>query len=454
MFAQFLIHPVLSCFLQPFGSLETGYLGDGQMSNDGAYTSKRSPGSGHPNGSDLAAKESRSPASLQQESQYVLEQENRRLSEEIRTRTPRASTLDMERLQREAASLREQIQEEQRRRQSRVSDLQEQLHRLEGQNRQLRAQLSQAQLQNTSKVSDATALKREVVAKTMELEKLAREFQQSQSDLFSRVHSVSDSLLKMSRDNVRDQAQSQKFSTTGGSLPRASQNGNGRNEWNGEPAASASPEVGVPSSKFVPLQPSLSQFASLSVDDDTLQALKSRLQSLGDVLVFTSDKFDACCASGHSIPPGAVRVRPRRCDHVFLVECLMPYWVEGLCPVCRCSFAYSRENDESDKCSSVSTSVSQRFRRDASRGEGFEGETLRGPLGPLGPLGPVSSNPSGRGPKVLRVHRNTSHGARSDTSDRGWGGDGRDGRLRSPSRSATGVSGSLSRTSSGRDRPL
>ena len=59
--------------------------------------------------------------------------------------------------------------------------------------RQLQAQLSQAQLQNTSKVSDATALKREVVAKTMELEKLAREFQQSQSDLFSRVHSVSDS---------------------------------------------------------------------------------------------------------------------------------------------------------------------------------------------------------------------------------------------------------------------
>ena len=46
-------------------------------------------------------------------------------------------------------------------------------------------------------------MKREVVTKTMELEKLAREFQQSQSDLCSRVHSVSDSLLQMSRD-VRD----------------------------------------------------------------------------------------------------------------------------------------------------------------------------------------------------------------------------------------------------------
>ena len=41
-------------------------------------------------------------------------------------------TLDMERLQREAVSLREQIQEEQRRRSSRVLDLQEQLRGIEG----------------------------------------------------------------------------------------------------------------------------------------------------------------------------------------------------------------------------------------------------------------------------------------------------------------------------------
>ena len=118
------------------------------------------------------------------ESQHALEQENRRLSKEIRTRTPQEycpvemdtcfchwnqlsvdhsrtirvniigwiireickegsftkvpsqicslRNLDMERLQREAVSLREQIQEEQRRRRSRVSDLQEQLQRLEG----------------------------------------------------------------------------------------------------------------------------------------------------------------------------------------------------------------------------------------------------------------------------------------------------------------------------------
>lgn len=44
----------------------------------------------------------------------------------------RLRTLDMERLQREADSLREQIRDEQRRRQSRVSDLSEQLRGVEG----------------------------------------------------------------------------------------------------------------------------------------------------------------------------------------------------------------------------------------------------------------------------------------------------------------------------------
>merc|ERR1719433_770025 len=102
-----------------------------------------------------------------------------------------------------------------------------------------------------------------------------------------------------------------------------------------------------------------------ALDAETQQALKRRLQSLGDVVVYTNTKFEACAVSGRAIPPGALRIRPRRCDHVFLVETLMPYWAEGLCPVCRCSFAYDRPHDsnggdDGDRFSSVSTSVSQR----------------------------------------------------------------------------------------------
>ena len=226
----------------------------------------------------------------------------------------------------------------------------------------------------------------------MELEKLAREFQQSQSDLCSRVHSVSDSLLQMSRD-VRDMtveaSRSEKISSPVANPSHHSANGHapghaghvGHSGHGHEAFAASTP---APST----------QFASLGVDDETLHALKRRLQSLGDVLVFTSDKFDACCASGHSIPPGAVRVRPRRCDHVFLVECLMPYWVGGLCPVCRCSFAYSRENDESDRCSSVSTSVSQRANVLSLRHEAWHLEKVD--------TREVMASLNFRGPKVLR----------------------------------------------------
>ena len=304
-------------------------------------------------------------------------------------------------------------------------------------------------------------MKREVVAKTMELEKLVREFQQSQSDLFSKVHFVSDSLLQMSRD-VRDMTMEASRSEISNPVANLSHPANGHAPGHGGHVHSG--HGGHAGHEAFASTPAPStQFASLGVDDETLQALKRRLQSLGDVVVFTSDKFDACCASGHSIPPGAVRVRPRRCDHVFLVECLMPYWVEGLCPVCRCSFAYNRENDESDRCSSVSTSVSQRanvlsFRHEARHG--LEKVDTR----------EVTASLNFRGPKVLRGQR--SHA--SDASAGGPGGiergvagsfdrdprdarEARDGRLRSPSRSgtgATGVSGSLSRTSSGRDRPL
>ncbi|CAK9108949.1 Hypothetical protein (Fragment) [Durusdinium trenchii] len=337
----------------------------------------------------------------------------------------------MERLQREADSLREQIRDEQRRRQSRVSDLSEQLRGVEGQNRQLQMQLSQLQLHTTSKVSDATALKREVVSKTMELEKLVREFQQSQSDLFSRAQSISHSLLQMSGTGGERGEREQ--SPNPCAIP-FSQNANGHSAHSAHAHQRSVPSPCAAASQFASLGP---------LDDETLEALKRRLQSLGDVVVFTSDKFDACSASGHSIPPGAVRVRPRKCDHVFLIECLMPYWVEGLCPVCRCSFAYSREvNDESDKCSSVSTSVSQRAR--------LVSQSRQPPLSHIGEDGGFGTFGGSRGPKVLRSdemrQRSTSCGARSDVSGLG------DGRIRSPSRS--GISGSLSRTSSGRDRPL
>merc|ERR1740129_1787066 len=115
----------------------------------------------------------------------------------------------------------------------------------------------------------------------------------------------------------------------------------------------------------MPAADALEDPSGTAIDAETQQALKRRLQALGDVVVYTNAKYEACAVSGRAIPPGALRIRPRRCDHVFLVESLMPYWADGLCPVCRCSFAYDRPQDASaavddcDRYSSVSLSVSQ-----------------------------------------------------------------------------------------------
>merc|ERR1719215_1331435 len=158
------------------------------------------------------------------------------------------------------------------------------------------------------------------------------------------------------------------------------------------------------------------------LDSETQQALKSRLQSLGDVVVYASDKFEACCASGRAIPPGALRVRPRRCDHVFLIECIVPYWAEGLCPVCRCSFAHDNPeeisvDDNDDRYSSLSVSVSQVSSAFPRR----DGDHRRGPkIVRNGRSVGTASDARGRSPSPMQESRNRAHSAtfsaRSDAS--------------------------------------
>merc|ERR1719410_886128 len=144
------------------------------------------------------------------------------------------------------------------------------------------------------------------------------------------------------------------------------------------------------------------------IDAATQQALKQRLQALGDVVVYTSDKFEACCASGRSIPPGSLRVRPRRCDHVFLVDCIVPYWAEGLCPVCRCSFAHDNPeeisvDDNDDRYSSLSVSVSQVSSALPRR----DGDSRRGPkILRNGRSVGTASDARGRSPSPMQESRN------------------------------------------------
>jgi hypothetical protein len=383
--------------------------------------------------------EATAPGSPQrwQDAFLELEQETRHVQTDLKT-----TNEDVGNLQREAQRLRDEIDAEKARRQERIAVLSRQVEELERESKQMNMKLLKVQMQDSAKLSDVTTVKKEVVARTMELEKVLREFQQTQQDkLFSRVLAVTGTMLNTcQRPDVQlqipDPVTEEDLSPIGGgehgkrqprqpfSAPVPSPNGDG------QAVASA---------------------AGSFLDPETQQALKRRLQSLGDVVVYSSDKFEACCVSGRSIPPGALRVRPRRCDHIFLVECLMPHWAEGLCPVCRCSFAYDRPIDtpfdEIDRYSSVSTSVSQAvprphlFRSSSTS----DGGSLRGARAFRGGSG--SSEGRGRSaslPRSHRRHRSTVDARSEATSGRGVGCD----RLSSLSPTSRSVASLHSRHSS------
>lgn len=335
-----------------------------------------------------------------QEAYLDLEQEKRKAQSELRERTEEATELA-----REVETLRGLIEEEKTRRKEKVADLARQLETLERDNKQLQMRLMKVQMQDSAKLTDVTTVKKEVVAKTMELEKLLREFQQThQEKLFTRVRSVTGAMLSVCQKPDVSLQISTPAASAEDLLPVAPLAITGPSGGPG-PGSSAGPAGAEdpPSGTFL--------------DPETQEALKRRLQSLGDVVVYTSNNFEACCASGRIITPGALRVRPRRCDHVFLIECLMPYWAEGLCPVCRSSFAYDRPREmafeESDRYSSVSTSVSQRQSPALPRpplpsssfgGSASEGGLLRGPRG-LRVNGVMREEQRGRSTSTSRASR-------------------------------------------------
>jgi hypothetical protein len=337
------------------------------------------------------------PSQHWQDAFLELEQETRNAQADLRK-----TSEDTNALQREAQQLREEIEAEQAGRQERVAVLSKQVEELERESKQMTMKLLKVQMQDSAKLSDVTTVKKDVVARTMELEKVLREFQQTHQDkLFSRVLAVTGAMLNTCQrpdlqlqilDPVTED-ELQPTMTTGSRLQQS-------------PAANGEGLAGSLTGAFL--------------DPETQQALKRRLQSLGDVVVYSSDKHEACCASGRSIPPGALRVRPRRCDHIFLVECLMPHWAEGLCPVCRCSFAYDRpidaSFDDADRYSSVSTSVSQAVPRPhmfRSSSAASDGGSVRGST--RGFRGRSASLP-----RSLRRNRSPAAAdARSEASRRG-----------------------------------
>lgn len=80
---------------------------------------------------------------------------------------------------------------------------------------------------------------------------------------------------------------------------------------------------------------------SMAGDEGTkkwFQTMKANLEEFGEVEVFMDDAPRECLCCNQEIST-SYRVRPRRCGHIFHVECLLRWWSEGTCPVCHASFA-------------------------------------------------------------------------------------------------------------------
>lgn len=89
-----------------------------------------------------------------------------------------------------------------------------------------------------------------------------------------------------------------------------------------------------------------SRVRSQSPSQRWFQAMKANLEQYGDVSVFINEVPQECLCCFQRIET-AYRVKPRKCDHVFHVECLLQWWTEGTCPVCQVSFAPdSKVNEE------------------------------------------------------------------------------------------------------------
>jgi len=67
-------------------------------------------------------------------------------------------------------------------------------------------------------------------------------------------------------------------------------------------------------------------------------SMKQNLEHFGDVEVFVEEAPRECNACFETMV-SPYRIKPRKCSHVFHIECLLQWWTEGSCPVCRTSFA-------------------------------------------------------------------------------------------------------------------
>lgn len=313
-----------------------------------------------------------------------LEQEKLQAAEDLQRKREEQAALAAE-----VQTLRSELEKERAETEQVTRQYEERLERERRESTRCQMKLMKAQLNGNVQDSEASGVKAEVTAKTQEILEAMREIREQQQQAFKQVKSLSYAMLKTcSQPTPGASASTAGPSSSAGSdvgrglvvvgMPRSpprsppssvagkhQRHSPGRELLNSSRSSSMPggrhrspslakvlegggvilPRSSSPSPSAIGegggLRRSRSPSPSVIGDDGQrrwFQAMKANLEQFGDVVVFSEDGSKECMCCNQMIST-SFRIRPRKCSHVFHVECLLEWWSEGTCPVCHASFA-------------------------------------------------------------------------------------------------------------------
>lgn len=258
---------------------------------------------------------------------HRLEEERRRLLLDLQVKQQEQNTLEAD-----IKQLRKDLEIERAQSAEAFRKLREQLDEQRRAGANLELEMLKAQIGASDKSEEAKEVKHEVETKTHEIMKALQSLSEHHRSTFQHVATLTSDMLR---------ACSQSRSPVPGEL--LSSRTKGLDVANGHIQSTSGPSQSLPSEARLAHEPEKSSPGARPSEEDVgelpwFQAMKANLEEFGDVEVFLDQTPQECMLCGQPIE-AAYRVRPRKCGHVFHVECLLHCWSEGACPVCGVSFA-------------------------------------------------------------------------------------------------------------------
>ncbi|CAE7328894.1 GBP2 [Symbiodinium natans] len=208
--------------------------------------------------------------------------------------------------------------------------LREQLEEQRREGATLELEILKAQIGASDKSEEAKEVKHEVETKTHEIVKALQMLSEHQQATFQHVATLTSDMLRACSQS-RSPAPGEVLTNRIRGLEAA--NGH-TTQSTSQPSLPSEARAAEPEKAFPCTRPSEEDVGELP----WFQAMKANLEEFGDVEVFLEQQPQECMSCCQPIEAD-YRARPRKCSHVFHVECLLQCWSEGVCPVCGVSFA-------------------------------------------------------------------------------------------------------------------